>query len=93
MHLVQKRQKQHSTKHNKQPEAYITHEQYEEPIELGKAPIVPVRRTYSEATQFGKNICVIADSHLNRINRNIFQNSVNRGEHTLIFFKVLHLRD
>ena len=30
-----------------------------------------------EATKFGKKICVISDSHLNRIKRNIFQKSVN----------------
>ena len=30
------------------------------------------------ATKFGKQTCVIGDSHLNRIKRNIFQKSVNR---------------
>ena len=62
-----KRQKKQSTKHNKQPEAYITNEQYEETLEKRKARIVLRRRTYSEATKFGKDICVIGDSHLNRI--------------------------
>ena len=33
-----------------------------------------------EATKFGKKICVIGDSHLNRIKRNIFQKSVNSGK-------------
>ena len=33
-----------------------------------------------EATTFGKKICVIGDSHLNRIKRNIFQKWVNRGK-------------
>ena len=32
-----------------------------------------------EATKFGKKICVIGGSHLNRIKRNIFQRSVNGG--------------
>ena len=41
---------------------------------------IPGRRTYVEATKFGKKICVIGDSHLNRITRNIFQKSVNGGE-------------
>ena len=68
-------------------------EQYEEPTEQRKARIVPGRRTYSEATKFGKKICVIGDSHLNRIKRNIFQKSVN-GEKTYFnVFRVLHLRD
>ena len=75
-----RRQKKQSPKHNKQPEAYITNNQYEEPLVQKKAHIVPGRRTYSEATKFGKKICVISDSHLNRIKRNIFQKSVNGGE-------------
>ena len=89
-----RRQKKQSPKHNKQPEAYITNNQYEEPLVQKKAHIVPGRRTYSEATKFGKKICVISDSHLNRIKRNIFQKSVNgEGKHTLMFFEALHLRD
>ena len=92
MHLVKEDKKKQSTKRNKQPEAYITDEQYEEPLEQREARIVP-GRAYSEATKFGKKICVIGDSHLNRIKRNIFQNSVKAGKHTLIFFEVLHIRD
>ena len=38
-----------------------------------------------EATKFGKKICVIGDSHLNRIKRNIFQKSVNRGKYFNVF--------
>ena len=75
-----RRQKKQSPKHNKQPEAYITNNQYEEPLVQKKAHIVPGRRTYSEATKFGKKICVISDSHLNRITRNIFQKLVNGGK-------------
>ena len=54
-----RRQKKQSTKHNKQPEACITKEQYEESFEQKKTRIVPGRRTYSEATKFGKKICVV----------------------------------
>ena len=75
-----KRQKKQSTKHNKQPEANITNNQYEESLVQRKARIVPGRRTYVEATKFGKKICVVGDSHLNRIKRNIFQKSVNGGK-------------
>ena len=67
-------------KHNKQPEAYITNNQYEETLVQRKARIVPGSRTYSEATKFGKKICVIRDSYLNRIKRNIFQKSFNGGK-------------
>ena len=35
-----RRQKKQSTKHNKRPEAYITNEQYEEPLKQRKARIV-----------------------------------------------------
>ena len=61
------RQKKQSTKSNKQAEANITNNQYKEPLVQRKAYIVPGRRTYVEATKFGKKICVIGDSHLNRI--------------------------
>ena len=88
-----RRQKKQSPKHNKQPEAYITNNQYEEPLLQRKVRIVPGRITYLEATKFGKKICVIGDSHLNRIKRNIFQKLVNGGKHTLMFFEVLYLRD
>ena len=38
-----RRQKKQAAKYNKQPEAYITNEQYEEPLAQGKARIVPSR--------------------------------------------------
>ena len=75
-----RRQKKQSSKHNKQPEAYITNDQYEEPIVQRKARIVLDSRTYLEATKFGKKNCVIGDSHLKRIKRDIFQKSVNGGK-------------
>ena len=64
-----RRQKKQSTKHNKQPEADIINSQYEEPLVQSKARIISRRRTYVEATGFGKKICVIGGSHLNRIKR------------------------
>ena len=75
-----RKQKKRSTKYNKQPEAYIANKQYEEPLEQRKPLIVSGRRTYLEATKFGKKICVIGDSHLNRIKRNVFQELVNGGK-------------
>ena len=60
-----------------QTETNITNNQYEEPLAQRKARKVPGRSTYVEATKFGKKICVIGDSHLNRIKRHIFQKSVN----------------
>ena len=84
--LSKRRQKNQTVKHSKQPEANITSEQYEESLEQRKARIVPSGRTYSEATKFGKKVCVIGNSHLNRIKRNIFQKMINGGKHTLMFF-------
>ena len=63
--LSKRRQKKQSTKHDKQPETYIVNKQYEEPLEQRKVRIVLGKRAYSEATKFGKKICVICDSHLN----------------------------
>ena len=88
-----RRQKKQAAKYNKQPEAYITNEQYEEPTEQRKVRIAPAKRTYLEATKFGKKICVIGDSHLNKIKRNIFQKSVTGEKHTLTFSEGLQLRD
>ena len=69
---IKRRQKKQSTKHNKQPGANITNNQYEESLVQKKACKVPGRRTYEEATNFGKKICIVGDSHLNRRRRNIF---------------------
>ena len=44
--LLVKENRKKSTKHQKQPEPYITNDQYEEPLEQRKAFIVPVKRTY-----------------------------------------------
>ena len=87
------RQKKQSNKHNKQPEAYITNEQNEEGLEQRKTRIVQGRETYSEATKFGKKICVIGDSYLNRIKKNIFQKSVNVGKTHINVFEAVPLRD
>ena len=51
-----------------------------EPLDQKKAHnVVPGKKIYAEATKFGKKICVIGDSHQNRMKKNIFQKSVNRG--------------
>ena len=66
MLLVKEDRKKQSIKHHKQPEAYITNNQYEEPLEQKSALTVAGKKTYAEATKFGKKISVIGDSHLNR---------------------------
>ena len=82
IHLVKEDKKKQSPRHNKQPEAYITNNQYDEPLVQRKTRIVPGSRTYSEATKFGKKICVIGDSHLNRIKGISFKNRLT-GENIL----------
>ena len=72
---------------NKQIEANITNNQYEEPLAQRKARIVTGRRTYAKATKFGEKICVIGDSHFNIIKRNIFQKSVNGRKIYLNIFR------
>ena len=64
----------------KSSQQYITNDQYEEAFEQREVRIVRGWRTYSEATKFGKKICVIGDSNLNRIEGIILQKSVNRGK-------------
>ena len=38
--------------------------------------LVPGNRTYADATKFGKKVVVFGDSHLNRINRRLFDKSL-----------------
>ena len=88
-----RRLKKQSTKYHKQPEAYITNNQSEEHLQQKKERTVRGKRTYAEVTKFEKENCVIGDSHLNRIRRNIFQKLVNRAETCFNVFEALHLRD
>lgn len=46
-----RRQKRELTKRHKQPQAYITKYQQEEPLEQNKARIVLGKRTYAETTK------------------------------------------
>ena len=41
---------------------------------------VPGNRSYSSTTKFGKKICVVGDSHIRRIERNAFNNSLYEGK-------------
>ena len=41
---------------------------------------VPGNRSYSSTTKFGKKICVVGDSHIRRIERNVFNNSLYEGK-------------
>ena len=41
---------------------------------------VPGNRSYSSTTKFGKKICVVGDSHIRRIKKNLFNNSLCEGK-------------
>ena len=42
--------------------------------------VVPGKKTYASATKYDKNIVVIGDSHLKRIERNLFKNSFDNAK-------------
>ena len=48
--------------------------------------LVPGNRTYADATKFGKKVVVFGDSHLNRINRRLFDRSLINCKSLLKFF-------
>ena len=41
---------------------------------------VPGSRSYSSTTKYGKKICVVGDSHIRQIKRNLFNNSLCEGK-------------
>ena len=88
-----RRQENQSTKNHKQPEAYITNNRHEKYLHQNNARIAPTERTYAEATKFGKKTDVIGNSHLNGTKRNTFQKLFIEGEHALMIFEVIYLRD
>ena len=51
-------------------------------------PVVsPGQRSYSSVTEYGRKICVIGDSHLNRIKKKSFNNSLSNGKVYLNVFR------
>ena len=65
--------------HNRRPEVAIT-ENYIRSQKDQPQKIVPGRRTYASATKYGKKVCIVGDSHLRRIRKNVFNNSINDGK-------------
>ena len=41
---------------------------------------IPRNKSYSSTTKYGKEICVVSDSHIKRIKRNLFNNSLYEGK-------------
>ena len=48
---------------------------------------VPGKKSYASNKKYGKKICVVGDSHIRRIKRNLFNNSLLRKESTLERFQ------
>ena len=53
---------------------------------------VPGNRSYSSTTKFGKKICVVGDSHIRRIKRNLFNNSLYGGKAHLNCFSGTNIK-
>ena len=53
---------------------------------------VPGNRPYSSTTKFGKKICVVGDSHIRRIERNVFNNSLYEGKAHLNSFSEANIK-
>ena len=53
---------------------------------------VPASRSYSSTTKYGKKICVVGDSHIRRIKRNLFNNSLCEGKALLNGFSGANIR-
>ena len=53
---------------------------------------VPGNRPYSSTTKFGKKICVVGDSHIRRIKRNLFNNSLYGGKAHLNCFSGTNIK-
>ena len=41
--------------------------------------IIPGNRSFSSITKYGKKVCVIGDSHIGRIKKKLFKNSLVNG--------------
>ena len=76
---------------NKRPEVAIT-ENYVNSQRDQYKRIVPGLRTYANATEFSKKICVIGDSHVRRIRKNVFNNSLNDGRAYLNGFSGVNVK-
>ena len=53
---------------------------------------VPGNRSYSSAKKYGKKICVVGDSHIRRIKRNLLNNSLCEGKAHLNGFSGVNIK-
>ena len=64
----------------KRPEHCITARYIEKQHETPRRKTVPGNRSYASTTDYGKNIFVVGDSHIKRINRKRFNNSFEKAK-------------
>ena len=55
--------------------------------------IVPGNRTYADATKYGKKVIVFGDSHLTRIDKKLFNNSLRNCRSRLKYFSGAKTKD
>ena len=63
-------------------------------IRFQNIKIAPGNSTYASMTKYGKKLCIIGDSHIKRVRRNVFNNLTENGKPYLKSFrgaKVQHL--
>ena len=77
---VSKLETQHLNQELKKPNPRTTVANYNNAQIENPVVTVPGNRSYSSTTKFGKKICVVGDSHIRRIKRNLFNNSLCEGK-------------
>ena len=77
---VSKLKTQHLNQELKKPNPRTTVANYNNAQIENPVVTVPGNRSYSSTTKFGKKICVVGDSHIRRIKRNLFNNSLCEGK-------------
>ena len=54
--------------------------------------VVPGNRSYASTTKYGKKICVVGDSHISRIKKNLFNNSIRNSKAYLNSFRGANIK-
>ena len=75
----------------KRPQVAIT-EKYINTQREPPRKVLPGNRSYASTTKYGKKICVVGDSHISRIKKNLFNNSVRNGKAYLSSFRGANIK-
>ena len=74
------------TSNRKRPSHFITEKYIQNQPKTPRIEILSGNRSYASTTDYGKNIFVIGDSHIKRINRKRFSNSFKKAKSFIKFF-------